>query len=111
MKVSAKRKDGPSVEVEYDFGDNLKAMVEKFGEDIIFQHAKGSLVVALQGWLRSLLDREKTPADIQKEVKDWKPGQRRQGKTPKEKATEALAALSPEERAAVLKQMKAAAAG
>lgn len=108
MKVSAKRKDGPGVEVDYDFGDDLKTLVANFGEEIVFQHARGSLVVALQGWLRSLLDREKSPAEIQKEVKNWKPGQRRQGKTQKEKALDMLSKLSPEDRAALVKQMKAA---
>lgn len=106
MKVSAKRKDGPSVEVDYDFGDDLDSLIKNFGTDIVFQHAKGSLVVALQGWLRSLLDRGTSAADIQKEVKNWKPGQRRQGKTQKEKAAELISKLSPEERAALLKQMK-----
>lgn len=106
MKVSAKKKDGVAIEVDYDFGDNIQSMVQKFGEDIVFQHARGSLVVALQGWLRSLQSRGKSDAEIQKEVKGWKPGQRRQGKTAKEKALESLSKLSPEERAALLKQMR-----
>lgn len=108
MKVTAKRTNGPSVDVEYDFGGDLDTMVSKFGKDIVFNHAKGSLVVTLQGWLRSQLDmKDATPAKIKEAAKNWKPGQRKQGKSPAEKLRDQLAKVTPEERASILKELKA----
>lgn len=111
-QVTAKKgKDGTPVTVDVDFGDNLAAMVSKFGQDVVFNHARGSITVALQGWIRSQLDAEppKTADQIIAAAKDWKPGQRKQGKSPQEKAKEQLAKLSPEQRAALLKEYRNAA--
>lgn len=111
MKVSAKRKStGKSVEVEIDFPADLKLLVAKYGEPIVYNHAKGSMVVALQGWLRGQVDRETPEGDIRKNAKDWKPGQRRQGKTAQEKLRDLLGNMTPEQRAAALKDFKAGAA-
>ena len=110
MKVSAKRTNGASVEVEYEFGSNLQEAIAAFGEDVIYQNAVGSLKVALQGWLRSQLDQEKTAEQITADVSSWKPGQRKQGKSPQEKLRDQLNSLTPEERAALLKEYKAKAA-
>lgn len=110
MEITAKRTNGPEIKVEYDFGNNIAAMVQKFGEETVFNHAKGSLVVSLQGWLRAQLDTEKKPGEIKEAAKTWKPGQRKQGKTAAEKLRDSLAKMSPEDRAALLKELKAGAA-
>lgn len=110
MEVSAKRTNGASVKVEYEFGSDLAGAVAIFGEDVIYQNAVGSLKVALQGWLRSQLDQGKSEADITSGVTSWKPGQRKQGKSPQEKLRDQLNSLTPEERAALLKEYKAKAA-
>lgn len=109
MKVTAKRKDGPEVEVDVDFPENLAELTSSYGDAVVYNHARGSIVVALQGWLRGQLDAKKTPAEIQAAVKEWKPGQRKQGKSPAEKVRESLGKLSPEARAALLKEFKNAA--
>lgn len=108
MKITAKRTNGPSIDVEYDFGNNLDELVQKFGPDIVFNHAKGSLVVSLQGWLRGKLDDEKAkPADIRTAAANWKPGTRKQGKSQAEKLKDQLSKMTPEDRAALLKELRA----
>jgi len=92
-----------TVSADIDFGDNIAAMVTKFGEGIVFSQAKAALTVAFQGWLRSQLDQGKTVDEIQTNAKSWKPGERKQGKSPREKLLEQLSSLSPEERAAILR--------
>lgn len=107
--VSAKRENGEPVSVEFDFGDNLEAMVGLFGEDIVYAHARGSFVVSLQSFIRSQIKQGKSPAEINDAVAKWTPGQRKKGKTPKEKLLDQLSAMSPEDRAEVLKEYKASA--
>lgn len=105
MEVKAKKKDGKPVTVEYDFGKNLKEASALFGEDVIFQHFLSSSRVALQGFLRGLIDQDKKVADIAKAVAEWKPSQKRTVKSPQEKIREQIASLTPEARAALLEQV------
>lgn len=95
---------GKSVSVDVDFGSNITEAMEKFGEATCFNHLTASLTVALQGWLRSQIKQGKTPEEISTAASTWKPGQRRQGKSPQEKLKEQLEKMSPEERAALLKE-------
>lgn len=119
MKIEAKRnpwvkkdKDGKekkmpggNVSADFNIGTNLQELVKQYGEAIVFQQAKGALTVAAQGWLRSQLDQGKSAAEITTGAKDWKPGERKQGKSPREKLMEQLAGMTPEERAAILKEV------
>jgi hypothetical protein len=108
MKISAvRKKTGKSVDVEVDIPATLADMVRSYGEQIVYNHAKGSIVVSLQGWLRSQLDHDKSVEDITKEVRSWKPGQRKVAMTPRERISADLAKLSPEERATLLKEYRA----
>lgn len=111
-KVVAKRKKtGAKAEAEYDFGANLAETTKIFGETTIYNHVVGALKVAFQGWLRSQMDQKKTQAEITAAAKNWKPGQRKQAKSPQEKLREQLTKLSPEERANILKEYTASAKG
>lgn len=105
-KISAKRKNGKPIAVDFDFGKDLDEMTEKFGENIVYNHAKGSLTVALQGFMRGQIDQEKTEKEVAAAVKIWKPGVRRQGKSPIDKMRDQLGKMSAEERAALLKEMR-----
>lgn len=108
MKISAQRKKtGTSVDVEVDLPTDLDSLVARYGADSVFSHAKGSMIVALQGFMRGQLDRGKTTEEITAGVAEWKPGQKRPGKSPQEKARESIAALSAEDRAALLKEIRA----
>lgn len=106
MKVTAKRAgDEKPVEADFDFGENLETMIQKFGAPLVFDHAIGSLRVSLQGFMRSQIDQGKNTSQIQEAVKAWVPGKRKVAKTPAEKLRELLAAMSPEERAAALRNV------
>lgn len=106
MKVSARKANGNPVEADFEFGDNLDAMVEKFGDEIVYNHARGSLVVALQGFMRGQIDAEKSPKEIAAAVREWSPGKRKQGKSPQEKIRDQLDKLDPETRAQLIKEFR-----
>ena len=107
MQVSAKRRDSDrEVVVEYHFGDTVEELVENFGEDIIFQHARGSLTVSLQSYIRSQIDAEKSDEEIQDAADQWRPGQRRKAKSKADKVLEELSNMSEEERLAVLQKYR-----
>lgn len=112
MKVSAKKTDGPSVEVDFDFGGNLDEVVAKFGADTAFKATVAALKVQFQAWLRTQASGGKDSAAIQAELEanGWKPGERRQGKSPQDKLRSLLDAMSAEERAAFIKDFKSKAA-
>ena len=106
MDVSAKiGKDGVVHTAKYDFGDNVAAAVEKFGEEVVFANFRSSCVVALQGYIRGLIKQNKTAEEIQAEVRKWKPGVRTPGKSAAEKAKEQLMKMDPAQRAALLAEI------
>lgn len=107
MEVSAKNKDSREVSVVYDFGETLAETTEKFGENVTFNHSRGSMIVSLQSYIRAQISAGKTDEEIQNLVSAWKPSQRKQGKTPKEKLQEYVSKLSAEDRAEFLKEFKA----
>ena len=112
MKVSAKKTDGPSVEVDFNFGNNLAETVNQFGEDTVYKAVVAALKVQFQAWLRAQATAGKAADEIQQELnnKGWKPGERRAGKSPQDKLRGLLDAMTPEERAAFIKDFKAKAA-
>lgn len=106
MQITAERKDGGSVTVDYDFGETLADLSAKFGEDVVRSHAQRSFVVALQSFARSQLDQGKSPEEIQAAVSEWKPGQRAKGKTAAERVSELLGKMDPAARQALLKEYR-----
>ncbi len=108
-KVSAKiGKDGPSTEVDYPLLDvsTTSELNKNFTEKIIVAHAKSSITVALQSFLRGLIKAKKTPAEVTKAVSEWKPGMRTPGKSKLEKAEELLGGMSADERKALLRKLQ-----
>lgn len=112
MKISAKTKLKPSpVTVEYAVPEDLNELVTLFGKAVVSAHAGGSIVISAQAFMRRLIAKGSTPQQIQDSIKTWKPDVRSSVKQSAfEKATAALNKLSPEERAAVLKEAQAKAA-
>lgn len=114
VKVVAQRGTEPPVEVDFDVAENITELREQFGDEIVFSHAKRSVIIALQGYMRSLMDqgREKgaNAADIAtsivEAVKGWKPSQKKAPKSTQEKARDILSRLSPVERAALLAEYR-----
>ena len=62
------------ITVEYDFGDSLEDMKEKFGEEVVKSKVKQKLVIDLQAYVRGLLRAGKTEDEITEAVAAWKPG-------------------------------------
>ena len=118
-KYSAKTSDSDSVEVEYDFGDNLQDAVEKFGEDVVFSRYKASAVIDLQSFIRGKI-RQQMSAEgfsgdldtdaIQEAVSEWTLGVKaqRSAKSAEEKARDLLARLPAEVRAQLLAEIEGA---
>lgn len=56
IEVAVKKGEKSATE-QYDFGDNLKSMVEKFNDDVVFTNARANMKVTLQAGLRGCLDK------------------------------------------------------
>lgn len=106
MEVTAERKGGPSVTVDYDFGETLSDLSNAFGDESVYNHARRSLVVALQSFIRTQIEAGKSQDEIQAAVGEWKPGHRKAGKTPQERVHDMLQRMSPADRAALLKEYR-----
>lgn len=111
--VSAKHTaSGRVAKVNYDFGDNLEQMVERFGKEVVHSNAKQAIRISLQSRLRSAMDvaegeKEPSDKDLQANADSWKPGvASATRKSPVEKAKESVSKLSPEERKALLAELK-----
>lgn len=108
MDISAKTKDHPEVvTAQYDMPASLAELTNKFGEEAVYEAAKGAIVISIQAYMRRHLDKD--AAELQGLVSAWQPGVRTPGvkKTAFETVTSKLGALSPEERAEILKALKA----
>lgn len=93
-----------SVEVDYDFGDNLADATKKFGEDVVFSNFKQSAVIGLQGVLRRAIQGGN---DAQEAATKWVPGMKTvTRKSASEKVKDAFGSMSEEERKELLKQLK-----
>ena len=107
MKVSAKTKAKPSVQVDYDVPADLATLTKRFGESVVAAHASGSIVISLQAFIRRQIEKGSSLPDIQKAVTAWKPDVRSAVKqTAFEKVVANLSKLSPQERADMLKQLQ-----
>jgi len=106
MEVTAKLKDGPERKVEYRDLDaaDIHQLLETFGEDAVFNHAKRSFVVALQSFMRTQIEAGKSDEEMQAAVEEWKPGVKRPGKSTQERVNELLSKLDPAARDALLKE-------
>lgn len=115
QKVAFKLKEqSEATEVEYDFGDTLEEGIEKFGKEVIWNRAKSALVIDLQALGRRLIEFNADPKnkdkqkDIQAEAAAWKPDVRNVvRRTAGERAQDAIASMSQEEKAKLLAQLQA----
>jgi len=105
VKVKATApKVSKSCEVEYDFGSNTQEMVERFGEEVVFNMALDTAVIRLQAILRSALEKGLDP---QKTADGWKPGVKRvaAAKDPIAAIKAAFATMTPDQKKEFLKQL------
>jgi hypothetical protein len=70
IEVSAKKNENEAT-IQYDFGEDLAAMVEKFTEPVVFTQARAQMKIVLQAAMRRRLEAGQ-PCDDLAEV--WKPG-------------------------------------
>lgn len=107
-KKDAAGKTVPDRKVTFDYNvpDKLEDQVKLFGGDVVAAASQDSIVISLQAYARALLKKGKPDGEILAAVKQWKPNVRNVIKqTAFEKATSAITSLSPEEKAALLKQL------
>jgi hypothetical protein len=105
--TATKKGEDRKVTVNYTFPETLGALVEKFGEDQVLSAATGKFTIDLQAVIRR--NWESDDAAIQSAVDAWQPGVRGPvtKATPMEKATRAVAAMSDEDRAALIAKLQA----
>lgn len=112
MQISAQKKDGSNkVTVEYPIAENLQDLVAQFGEAVVFSNAVDSIVIGVQALVRRhAVGTEKTPGKSQEEIQAlvsaYKPGVGTVRKSPVEKIGNLIGTLTPEQKAALLKQLK-----
>lgn len=111
-KISAQFKDGSAgIDFDYDFGDNLDATIEKFGESVVHKYALRGFTIAAQGTARGLMKSGKSHAEILEHMKNWKPDEPRQVKSKEERVKELLSKMTPEQRDALAAEMRAEISG
>jgi hypothetical protein len=106
------------VQIKYPMPEQLDEMIETYGKDVIYNHVKSSITVALQSFIRTKLDPERDggtmPEDqIQAEVDGdgseerpgWKPGSRQPGKSQAERLKDQISKMDPEARRLLLAQL------
>ncbi len=92
-----------TVECEYDFGETLHDLIGEVGEEAVFHHAKSSMIVSLQGAMRSWAISGLTDDEILVKLDEWSvPTGKPRGVSRLDKLKDALSKMSPEERAAIM---------
>lgn len=94
-----------TIEVEYDFGDDIDAAVDAFGADVVMSNYRQSAVIALQSRLRAQIAAGLKDNEIAAKAEEWKPGFKSvTRKSPVDKVRDLLSGKTPEEIAAILKE-------
>lgn len=112
-KVGQGVKASEPISIQYNFGENLKAAVEKFGEEVVFSHYKSSAVIAVQSRIRAAMAEDvesgKKPnsSKIAESLKSYKVGIRAPAASKLEKAEKFVSKMSAEEKAELLKKLSA----
>ena len=119
MEIKAKRKDDAKViTVNYNFPGTVEELIAKFGKEVVYGKAMDSLVIDVQALVRrhmqDTLDKDgkvtqkaKTQEEIQKLVSAWIPGVGAVRRSPAEKIGSLIGQMTPEEKKALLEQLKA----
>lgn len=89
----------------YDFGNNIEEARQMFGDDVVFTNFRQAAKISLQARMRSRLEKDQ---DVQELATIWKPGIQleRAPADPIAKAKNAFASMTPEQRLALLEELK-----
>jgi len=112
--ITAKVTGGTPVTVEFNMPADVAGLVTAFGEGVVYSKAVDSLTIDVQALVRRhLKGTDKVPPKSHKEIQAlvdaYKPGVGAVRKSPVEKVGTLISSMSSEEKAALLKQLKAAA--
>jgi len=90
--------------VEFNYGADHKEMLALFGDKIVYDFAKRSIIIALQGGMRAMLERGESQNAITEFAKNWKPGQvSRVARPAKDVAADYFKSLSKEDQVAFIR--------
>jgi len=73
--ITAKKRGGVEVSVEYNTGSTLQEKVDLFGEKVVEALADDALIVRLQAFMRPRIEKGETQEQIQAAVTSYKPGE------------------------------------
>lgn len=108
-EITAQTTEGASVSFPYEFGADLQEAIALFGEDIVWNYALRGLTIASQGYARGMIKSGKNAEEIVEAMKTWKPGMPRPSRSPEDKIRDLMEKMSPEDREALLQEIKASA--
>jgi len=113
--IKASKKIGDeelATEVQYDFGGNAAAAIEKFGEEVVYSNFVRASVITAQAAMRRMLETGKTEEEIQSAMQQWKPGvQLERTVDPVASVLSRFGSMSAEEQKALIKQLQQRANG
>jgi|SRR5262245_15419385 len=87
-------------------GENIDELAGQFGSDVVYSHARRSIVIAMQTSIRGMLEQGKGESEIQAAMVDWKPGVKRPAKTAMDRVREEISRMSPEDKKRILKELR-----
>ena len=103
IEVSAKKNEAEAT-INYDFGENLEEMVEKFTDSVVFTNARAQMKITLQAAMRRRLEANQPTDDL---ADSWKPGvQMERIVDPIAAAKAKYATMTDEERTAFLAELR-----
>lgn len=109
MELKVTTKEGAEVVVNYALGATIEENVELFGEEVCYDNLISSFVLRVRAKVGSMMAAGKSAEDIHATLETWKIGEaaKTRGATPVEKIRTLLDKVSPEDRAALLKELRA----
>lgn len=99
-------KNNVTVHADYDFGENLEAMRQKFGDEIVYSNARQQMKIGIQALMRRKIEKGENEAAIKQAVAEYVPGMAGERQDPVEKFKSRWASLPDGEREAILKELQ-----
>lgn len=106
-EITVTTKEGASVTVDYPISETINENIGHFGEEVCADALRAALILRVQSRIRALINAEKSEEEIHAELANWKIGvATRRGLPPREKIKAQMDKLTPEDRAALLKELQ-----
>ena len=98
--------EAKSASAKVQIGETLEELGNQFGTDVVYSHARRSIVIAMQTSIRGMLEQGKSEHEIQTAMAEWRPGLKRPAKTPMDRVRDEIARMSPEDKKRILKELR-----